>query len=233
MRVLPSLKGNPLGASHGTLSTPRYWRIRTRVTRLRGASAFAVAQSASYVRESRSMVWLLAKSFGRVAVTVVVAAALVVSVQGLGTYLKDMTARWTWVSTWLSAVASWLGRPPPPEMNYQAIVTAALAVTGTLAGVYFATVAFVMSTTYKDATSRVRAPGHSIARWSGLCVHLRPGRAFRPHYVDVADDRPRAQPALTMRRDGPGRLRRPVLRPAPDRAVRLARPGRVAAHSAT
>jgi len=93
------------------------------------------------------MAWLLVKSFGRVAVTVVVAIVLVASAQGLGTYLKDTTAHWAWVPTWLSAVASWLGQPPSPGMNYQAIVTAALAVTGTLAGVYFATVAFVVSTT--------------------------------------------------------------------------------------
>src|SRR4030081_1291319 len=103
-----------------TLWTPGYGRTRTRVPRLRGASAFAVAQSASYVRESRSMAWLLSKSFGRVAVTVVVAVGLVASVQGLGTYLKDTTARWAWVPTWLSGVASWLGQPPPPGMNYQA-----------------------------------------------------------------------------------------------------------------
>jgi hypothetical protein len=120
------------------------------------------------------MAWLLAKSFGRVAVTVIVAVALVASAQGLGTYLKDTTARWTWVPSWLSAVASWLGQPPP-EMNYQAIVTAALAVTGTLAGVYFATVAFVVSTTYKDATLGVRA----------LVTRLPGGRIYAFVYVQA------------------------------------------------
>jgi len=75
--------------------------------------------------------------------------------------------------------------------------------------------------------------GHSIARWPGLCIRLRPSGALRSHYVDVARDRPRAQPAFTMRRDGPRRLRHPVLRSAPDPAVWFARTGRVAAHSAT
>lgn len=121
------------------------------------------------------MAWLLAKSFGRVAVTVAVAVALVASAQGLGTYLKDTTAHWAWVPTWLSAMASWLGQPPPAEMNYQAIVTAALAVTGTLAGVYFATVAFVVSTTYKDAALRVRA----------LVTRLPGGRVYAFVYVQA------------------------------------------------
>jgi hypothetical protein len=121
------------------------------------------------------MVWLLVKSFGRVAVTVVVAVALVATAQGLGTYLKDTAARWPWLPTWLSALASWLGKPPPPGMNYQAIVTAALAVTGTLAGVYFATVAFVVSSTYKDATSAVRA----------LVTRLPGGRLYASVYVQA------------------------------------------------
>ena len=121
------------------------------------------------------MVWLLAKSFGRVGVTVVVAVALVASAQGLGTYLKDTVARWALVPTWLSAVASWLGKPPPPGMNYQAIVVAALAVTGTLAGVYFATVAFVVSTTYKDATLGVR----------DLVTRLPGGRVYASVYVQA------------------------------------------------
>jgi hypothetical protein len=64
---------------------------------------------------------------------------------------------------------------PPPDVNYQAIVTATLAVTGTLAGVYFATVAFVVSTTYKDATSRVRA----------LVTRLPIGRVYASVYIQA------------------------------------------------
>ncbi|MGH3999662.1 MAG: hypothetical protein ACRDTJ_19635, partial [Pseudonocardiaceae bacterium] len=54
-------------------------------------------------------------------------------------------------------------------------MTAALAVTGTLAGVYFATVAFVVSTTYKDATSAVRA----------LVTRLPGGRVYGFVYVQA------------------------------------------------
>jgi hypothetical protein len=60
-------------------------------------------------------------------------------------------------------------------MNYQAIVAAALAVAGTLAGVFFATVAFVVSTTYKDATSEVRA----------LVTRLPGGRVYASVYVQA------------------------------------------------
>jgi hypothetical protein len=158
-----------------TLSTPRYWRVRSRLTNLRGASAFAIAQSGSYVRESRSTAWLLAKSFGHVGAAVALAIAIVASAQVLGTYLQNTVANWPWLPTWLSVTASWFGKPPPPGMNYQAIVAAALAVTGTLAGVYFATVAFVVSTTYKDATSEVRA----------LVTRLPGGRVYATVFVQA------------------------------------------------
>lgn len=81
--------------------------------RWRGASAFAVAQSASFVRESRSM----AGSFGRVSVAVAAAVSRVATALGIGTYLGDTVAQLAWLPTWLSAAASWLGSPPPAEMN--------------------------------------------------------------------------------------------------------------------
>jgi len=121
------------------------------------------------------MAWLMAQSFGRVALAVVVAVSLVAAALGIGTYLRDTVAQWAWLPTWLSAVASWLGSPPPAEMNHQAIVAAALAVMGTLAAVYFATVAFVVSTTYKDATSRIR----------GLVTRLPGGRIYTTVYVQA------------------------------------------------
>lgn len=60
-------------------------------------------------------------------------------------------------------------------MNYQPVVTAALTVTGTLAGVYFATVAFVISTTYREATARVRS----------LVTRLPEGRVYTFVYVQA------------------------------------------------
>ncbi|PSK67455.1 hypothetical protein B0E53_00574 [Micromonospora sp. MH33] len=101
------------------------------------------------------MAWLLAKSFGRVALPVVMTVALVIGTQALGAYLKESAAHWMYLPSWLATSAAWLGGAP--GTNYQAVLTAALSVTGTLAGVYFATVSFVFSTTYKDATARVRA----------------------------------------------------------------------------
>jgi hypothetical protein len=139
------------------LSTPRYWRTRIRTTRLREASAFAAVQSAAYVRESRSMAWLLTKSTARVTASILMAILLVAGVQGLGAYLSGIPAHAQWLPEWLSRVASWLGSAPPQGMNYQAIVAASIAIMGTLVSVYFATVAFVVSTTYKDATAGVRA----------------------------------------------------------------------------
>jgi hypothetical protein len=119
------------------------------------------------------MAWLAAKSFGRVLLAVLVAVAFVAGAQALGTFLEGTAAHWAWLPAWLSDTASWFGQAPPSNVNYQAIVAAALAVTGTLAGVYFATVAFVVSTTYKEATARVR----------GLVTRLPRGRVYAFLYV--------------------------------------------------
>ena len=82
---------------------------------------------------------------------------------------------WDWVPDWFESAAIWLGKPSPPGMNYQPVVTAALAVIGTLAGVYFATVAFVISTTYKEATTQVRS----------LVTRLPEGRVYTFVYVQA------------------------------------------------
>lgn len=104
-----------------------------------------------------------------------VAALTVAVTQSLGHALAANVPTWTWAPQWLASAATWLGKPAPPEMNYQPVVTAALAVIGTLAGVYFATVAFVISTTYKDATTRVRS----------LVTRLPEGRVYAFVYVQA------------------------------------------------
>ena len=157
------------------LASQRYWYARTQLTKLRSISAFAVAQTTSYARESRSMSWILVKTFGRILVAIVLTLLLVFGTLLFGEYSKKAAVGWTWLPVWLSKLAAWLGQPPPPTLNYQSVVTAALAVTGTLAGVYFATVAFVVSSTYKDASADVRA----------LVTRLPGGRVYAFVYVQA------------------------------------------------
>ncbi|MGL4745127.1 MAG: hypothetical protein ACRCXL_12155 [Dermatophilaceae bacterium] len=67
------------------------------------------------------------------------------------------------VPSWLSSLPNWLERgwawltsPVPDTFDSAALPTAALGVAGVFVAVYFATVTFVVSTTYKDASRRLR-----------------------------------------------------------------------------
>lgn len=57
---------------------------------------------------------------------------------------------------WLERFGHWLEGPQDLSRSHTAALAAALGVVGTLSGVYFATVAFVISSSYKETTSRVR-----------------------------------------------------------------------------
>lgn len=141
------------------------------------------------------MSWTALGLLGRVVFATIVAVALVSAGQRIGSVLKDVVAEWEWLPGWLSSAARWCGGLPPPTLNVQGIVAAALAVTGTLAGVYFATVAFVVSTAYKDTTARVRAlvtrlPGGRVyarvyvqAVLSGLIVLMMPTVGRQPNHL--------------------------------------------------
>lgn len=132
-------------------------------------------QSGERLRVTRSMSWIMFRSLGFAVVALAVASAGVWLTQSLGRALSDHVSQWAWAPRWLNSAATWGGEPPPAGMNYQAIATAALAVIGTLASVYFATVAFVISTTYRDATSRVRS----------LVTRLPEGRVYAFMYVQA------------------------------------------------
>ncbi|MET9633842.1 hypothetical protein ABZX92_40930 [Lentzea sp. NPDC006480] len=74
----------------------------------------------------------------------------------LGEQAVKLAVGWTSLPSWVTAVLTWLGSPSQSS-SQQTIITTALTITGTLVTVYFATITFVMSSTYKDATERVRA----------------------------------------------------------------------------
>lgn len=156
------------------LSAPAYWRARRRLTRVRAQSALAATRTRTEIAEWRTMGWLLVTSFGRVIAMVVTPVTLVVCTQSLGTVLAALAVRWPWLPGWLSTAMTWLGKGPSIA-SYQPVVGPALSVAGLLAGAYFATVTFVMSTTYKDATAGVRA----------LVTRLPAGRMYTLLFIQV------------------------------------------------
>jgi len=96
--------------------------------------------------------WAVLRVVAAVAMT-----ALVVTITQFGPRLLDDLVGHVNGPKWLSRLTGWLAKGPPSTgTGVQPLLSAALGVCGTLAGVYFATVAFVVSSTYKDASVRVR-----------------------------------------------------------------------------
>lgn len=121
------------------------------------------------------MVRILVLSVLRACFALGLAVGTVAVTQRLGHLASDQVPTWSWTPDWLDKAARWLHKKPPSGVNYQAAVTAALGVVGTLVGVYFATVTFVVSTTYRDATARVR----------GLVTRMPEGRAYTFVYTQA------------------------------------------------
>ena len=158
-----------------TLANRRFWILRNLGLRWRSRAAAAVLRSGLRLRETRSMSRVLLTSSFRTLGALGSALVFVWFTQTAGRTLSERVPRWTWVPSRLQDAATWLGEAAPVGFNYQAVVTAALAVTGTLAGVYFATVTFVVSSTYRDATARVRS----------LVTRIPEGRVYTFVYVQA------------------------------------------------
>lgn len=157
-------------------ASPRFWRLRSRLMRVRAAAALTSAQSSYAFRETRTLCRVLLAALVRVVATVALTLAFTVAVQAFGKHISDPTIYPAWLPSRLALFGSWLGEPPPATLNYQAIVAASIAVIGTLAAAYFATIAFVFSTTYKDATPSVRS----------LVTRLPGGRVYTFIYTQAA-----------------------------------------------
>ena len=121
------------------------------------------------------MVRIMVLSLLRACLALGFAVLTVAVTQRVGHLAADHVPTWSWMPSQLDKAARWVNKKPPAGVNYQAVVTAALGVVGTLVGVYFATVTFVVSTTYRDATARVR----------GLVTRMPEGRAYTFVYTQA------------------------------------------------
>lgn len=157
------------------MSTDRFWTVRRQVELFQSNVGGAGAKAGQHGRQGRAMVRILVLAVLRACFALGIAVATVAVTQQMGHLASDRVPTWSWTPDWLDKVARWLNKKPPAGVNHQAVVTAALGVVGTLVGVYFATVTFVVSTTYRDATPRLR----------GLVTRMPQGRAYTFVYTQA------------------------------------------------
>ena len=138
------------------METRRYWRLRSRSQKLGNRLGSARIGTVSRAAEVSSLVRIggraLAKSMALI-VPPLLALVLTQSVVRANGHLPG------WLSSlpnWIERSLAWLTSPVPDTLDSAALLTAAIGVAGVFVAVYFATVTFVVSTTYKDATRNLR-----------------------------------------------------------------------------
>lgn len=138
------------------MDSRRYWRL---VLARRGAGnyvSFAVVGAMSARSRGNAVGRALLRAVLRALPAVAVAVVLLVASQYVGHWGRILRPLAGLHPHLLVRIARWLAATTPPPFDPSALLTGALAVAGTFVAVYFATVTFVVSTSYKDATRRVR-----------------------------------------------------------------------------
>lgn len=138
------------------METRRYWRLHSRSQKLGNRLSSARIATVSRAADFSSLVQIggraLAKSMALI-VPPLLALVLTQSVVRANGHLPG------WLSSlpnWIERSLAWLTSPVPDTFDSAALLTAAIGVAGVFVAVYFATVTFVISTTYKDATRNLR-----------------------------------------------------------------------------
>ncbi|WP_159805199.1 hypothetical protein [Cellulomonas citrea] len=138
------------------MESQHYWRLRAYGQAV-GASATSVQVSAR--RRARGLAGLLSIGSRALGGSLLL---LCVPIVGLWvTQRAPQVHRWTesleeQVPKWAQDFGGWITSSVDPEFDSTALLTAAIGVAGVFVAVYFASVTFVVSTTYEDATRRLR-----------------------------------------------------------------------------
>jgi hypothetical protein len=139
------------------LARSRWWRRMRRRRRIRAAATIAITGLRTETREKKTLAATGMRAVTMTGIALVGSGVLVWITQTLPGRVHVIVDRLGWHHfDWLSGLGEWLSMSGPQEFSPQPVLAAALGVTGTFAGVYFATVAFVVNSTYKDASTRIR-----------------------------------------------------------------------------
>lgn len=138
------------------MESRRYWRLRSRSqrlgTRLSSVRIASISRAADFSSLFRTGARALVKSLSLIVPPVVV----LVLTQSAGRASGRLPGWLRSLPDWVERSLAWLSSPVPHTFDSSALPTAAIEVVGVFVAVYFATVTFVVSTTYKDATKRLR-----------------------------------------------------------------------------
>lgn len=152
---MPLLRAHVAAMRARQMGRSSYWKWRRRNRGARVVASVVGARAVDRVNGARRTGKEAAVAVWRGLFSVTIAIILLALSHELPPLIAAIGSTWTG-GRWLEHVGSWLEGPPNLSRSHTAALAAAVGVVGTLSGVYFATVAFVISSSYKETTSRVR-----------------------------------------------------------------------------
>lgn len=138
------------------METRRYWQLRSRSQRLGTSLNSARIATASQVTDLTALLRVGSRALIKSALFLFPPLLALVATQSILPADGQLPAWVAKLPNWIEQCLTWLASPLPDSFDSTAIPTAALEVAGVFVAVYFATVTFVVSTTYKDATRKLR-----------------------------------------------------------------------------
>lgn len=138
------------------METRRYWQLRSRFQRMGASLNSAGIAAALRLGDFTALVRIGGRALSRSAVLILPPLLALVITQSIVRASGQSPVRVTELPSWIEKCFTWLTSRVPSSFDAGALPTAAIGVAGVFVAVYFATVTFVVSTTYKDATRRLR-----------------------------------------------------------------------------
>lgn len=139
------------------METQRFWQLRANLRVLERRLNIARIGTASRAEGVTALFGVGSRALLKSTALLALPLLILVGTQSV-VFLGGRMPSWVAeLPNWLEGLVSWLTAPVPESFDSAALPTAALQVAGVFVAVYFATVTFVVSSTYKDATKELRS----------------------------------------------------------------------------
>jgi len=138
------------------MESERYWRFRNLAQQTGTRAGGVLLALSARLTEMVNLFRVGGRALGKTAFALLLPLVVIFLTQSATQLQQSVGARILGMPDWISEFTRWLTSPVAPALEWAALPAASLGVSGIFVAVYFATVTFVMSSTYKDATSKLR-----------------------------------------------------------------------------
>lgn len=138
------------------MNSRHYWRLRSQRQEVTSRIAAARLATDSRAADLSSLTRTTGGSLVKSLILMGPPLLALLLTQWVGSIRERWPRRVSTLPNWCQNLLDWLAAPVPETFDPSALPSAAISVAGVFVAVYFATVTFVVSTSYRDATRKLR-----------------------------------------------------------------------------